>query len=643
MVDMKKIAVFTSHVYEQMSGLMQKGIIDAALANGVKVIFFASFGDSYSSRSYGEYSKYDEGDSVSFDIPNLDDFDGIIKITTYFSAVTERHLDKMLKEASVPVVNIGGRDERCINICCDDTKSFSEMVEHVVSVHGCRDIYHLAGEPKQYFTGERVDAYKEVLSKHGIPFDKEKVFYGNLWFSCGEEALDYFLEHCRKNGREYPEAVVCANDYSAIGLINACKARGIRIPEDIIITGFDGVQEALNGFPTLTTARQPFYNSGYQAIITLLRLFEGETFPEDIRIMADIFCNQSCGCRPKNVDDIEDVRLTYIKRLDNTTGISQSTTNLMISVSNADTLEDCFKAISKNAKTDTGFKDMLLCLAPGWDKQREVDESFRTTDEDMTIVAGYRGDKDVEVQTIRKRQILPKDMMEDPNPYYIFTLHHLQYYMGYLIVSPDIDFREQKALQSWFVDLGVILENRRIKRDLERSVARLEFLYNRDTLTEIYNRRGLEEFFAEYFDECNRNGTGLAVMVFDMDDLKVINDNYGHNEGDYGLKTIAYAMMRTVDGNEICARSGGDEFIVLAKNYTEDKAAGFVDNVRKLISQKVRLDDKKYSVEVSVGIHIEYPEDQFEGDALKVFERCLKDADKAMYAEKKKRKVGRGL
>ena len=68
---MKKIAVFTSHVYEQMSGQMQKGLIDAARKYGVKLIFFASFGDSYSSRNYGKFSRYDEGDCVSFDIPDL--------------------------------------------------------------------------------------------------------------------------------------------------------------------------------------------------------------------------------------------------------------------------------------------------------------------------------------------------------------------------------------------------------------------------------------------------------------------------------------------------------------------------------------------------------------------------------------------
>ena len=233
-----------------------------------------------------------------------------------------------------------------------------------------------------------------------------------------------------------------------------------------------------------------------------------------------------------------------------------------------------------------------------------------------------------------------KDMLEDPNPYYIFALHHLQYYMGYMIVTPEIGYREQKAVQAWFVDLGVILETRRIQRDLELSVDRLRFLYNRDMLTEIYNRRGLEEFFGEYHDECVRNKTGLAVIAFDMDGLKTINDNFGHNEGDYAIKAIAYGLTRSINVNEVCARAGGDEFIVLAKNYTEELAESFIKKVRTVIEQKVMLDGKEFKVEVSSGIHIEYPVDADENDAHKIFERCLKEADQQMYSEKRQHKGG---
>lgn len=638
---MKKIAVFTSHVYEQMSVMMQKGLIDAARKYGVKLIFFASFGDSYSSRNYGEFSKYDEGDCVSFDIPDLNDFDGVIKISTYFSQIIKDHLKKILPKYDIPVINIGGKDESQFNVRCDDTATFAKVVEHIVECHGCRDIFHLAGAKDKNFTYERLDAFKDVLEKHGIPFDEEKVYYGDLWFDCGNDALNYILKVYEDRERKLPEAVVCANDYSAVGLINACKERGIRVPEDVIITGFDGVAESVSGFPTVTTARQPFYDMGYEAIKTMLRLIDGEKYSDDVRIVGDLILNQSCRCVPKTIDNIEDFRLVYTKRLDNATGIAQSMTNLMITVSDSDSLDECFKAIKDNAKTDTGFKDMLLCLAPGWDKQRVVSENFSKEDEEMTVITGYRDGVDVPVQSFRKKNILPDDMLEDPEPYYVFALHHLQYYLGYLIVTPDIDFREQKAVQSWFVNLGIVLEIKRIQRDLEHSVSRLGFLYNRDMLTEIYNRRGLEEFFGEYYNECVRNRSGLAVIELDMDGLKYINDNYGHNEGDYAIKTIAYGLTRTINGNEVCARAGGDEFTVLAKNYTFEKAEEFIEKVRSVIAQKVLLDGKEFKVEASCGIHIVFPEDNGETDIHKIFEQCLKGADEAMYKEKRQHKAAK--
>ena len=446
---MKKIAVFTSHIFEPMCGLTQKGVNAAALDLGIKVIYFASFSDSYSGRSYNELTQYDKGDSVSFDIPDLSDFDGIIKISTYFSETVKEHLTQILSKTDLPVINIGGFfDGRYMNIVCDDKHSFSEIVTHVIEKHNCRDIYHLAGIPEKAFTQERLDAYKDSLESHGIEYDPEKVYYGTLWRDCGEPALDYILDHCAKRGKKYPDAVICANDYSAIGLIIACKNRGIRVPEDMIVTGFDGVDDAVNGYPTITTSRQPFYNSGYSAVLALSEIFEGKQLPKDTRINADFMANQSCGCKPKTADNILDVRNIYLRRLRNTTDIAQSTTNLMLSVAGAETLQEFFEAVKKNAKWNSGFKDMLLCLAPGWDQQRIVGEDFSKTDEDMTVVTGYRGDEDVPIQIFRKKDILPKDMLEDPNPYYIFTIHHLQYYMDYLIVTPDIELHEQEMQQS---------------------------------------------------------------------------------------------------------------------------------------------------------------------------------------------------
>jgi diguanylate cyclase (GGDEF)-like protein len=375
--------------------------------------------------------------------------------------------------------------------------------------------------------------------------------------------------------------------------------------------------------------------------VSLLEIIEGTTYPHEIRIMGDLLCNQSCGCKAKTADNIEDVRDNYLRRLRNTTNVAQSITNLMLRVSDAEHLEDCFKAIASNAKTNTGFRDMLMCLAPDWDKRRVVGDDFSKVNEEMTVVAGFIGDKDVPKMTFMKKDLLPKELMEDPKPYYIYTLHHLQYYMGYLIVDPDIDNREQEGVQSWLVDLGMILEDLRVRRDLRYSVKRLEFLSNRDMLTGIYNRRGVEQFFGSYYDECRSNGTGLAIIAFDMDDLKKINDTYGHSEGDYSIKLIADGMSAAAGEDEICTRAGGDEFVVLAKNYDADKMNTYIEKVRRYIADKVIEDNKQYDVVVSVGTHLGFPKDDFNKDIQKVLEEYQKIADSAMYEEKKSHKKGR--
>ena len=112
MQKMKKIAVFVSSMYGSMVRDMQVGIQKAALEHGVKVIFFASFSDGFSREVYDQYIKYDEGDIVPFKIPDLRDFDGAILVSTSFPAGYKERIDGILIESGIPVINLGGYDER---------------------------------------------------------------------------------------------------------------------------------------------------------------------------------------------------------------------------------------------------------------------------------------------------------------------------------------------------------------------------------------------------------------------------------------------------------------------------------------------------------------------------------------------------
>ena len=636
----KKIAVFSSSIYEPMVRTMLNGIIKAAEETGDKLICFTSFADSYSSRVYGKFHLYDEGDVVAIELPDLNDFDGIIKVDQSMNGHAHECLMKRLNKTDLPVINVGSKEEGLINILNDEDASFSDIVEHVITVHGCKEIYHLAGIKDKYFTIERVEAYKKTLEKHGMAFEPDKVYYGTLWRDCGEAALDYFIEQSNKRGKKYPEAIICANDYSAMGLVAACRNRGIEVPGDIIVTGYDGIEEAYQGYPSITTSEQPFYQSGYESVYALHRIWNGEKIEGNIRSRGKLMRKQSCGCEPLSTNAIDDIRNLFQARLDGASYLTQSMINLSLGVSGADTLEDCFREISENAAVDTGFKDMLLCLPHDWNKKRTIDEHFHEIDEEMTVVAGFINGESVGQQTFMKKDILPQKLMDSPKPYFIFPIHHLQYYMGYMIISPEDKTYNKLTMLAWMVNFGCMLDNWRVRQELSSAVRHMENLYNRDMLTNLYNRHGFELFFDEICYDGIASKKPVAVLIIDMDDLKHINDEHGHAEGDYSLCAIAESMTFASKNGEICVRSGGDEFTMIAGDYTEEMIMEFVSRVREHLGHIGKRDKKPYNIDFSMGYCIQVPTSEM-GSITEISEKYLKIADEKMYEEKKNHKARR--
>ena len=220
--------------------------------------------------------------------------------------------------------------------------------------------------------------------------------------------------------------------------------------------------------------------------------------------------------------------------------------------------------------------------------------------------------------------------------------------MGYLIVSPQNEAHEATFMKSWIVNLGSMLENWRIRHKLNMAVQRMENLYNRDMLTNLYNRHGYDMFFTEIFRECRSKRISIGVMMVDMDDLKLVNDNHGHAEGDYSLCAIADGMRYAAINGEVCLRTGGDEFVVLAKNYSDAKAATFAETLRLYIQERIKRHKKNYTFSVSIGTCIKIPPESKDTDedaeeaAIRAFsEEYLRIADAKMYEEKKQHKAGR--
>jgi diguanylate cyclase (GGDEF)-like protein len=164
--------------------------------------------------------------------------------------------------------------------------------------------------------------------------------------------------------------------------------------------------------------------------------------------------------------------------------------------------------------------------------------------------------------------------------------------------------------------------------ELNRLVSRLEDMSIRDELTGLYNRRVLDTLGKKSLEQGIREHSRLMFFIADMDKLKIINDKFGHTQGDYALIAIANALQKAADDDEICIRLGGDEFMAIGMDYDEDKMARFVNQFVEGLNQFNNLKETDFSVYVSYGWNLIYP------DRNTTIEECLFTADYRMYQQK---------
>jgi diguanylate cyclase (GGDEF)-like protein len=189
----------------------------------------------------------------------------------------------------------------------------------------------------------------------------------------------------------------------------------------------------------------------------------------------------------------------------------------------------------------------------------------------------------------------------------------------------EIEFRRRTEIELRNANQLLQLQVERV----ELLQAQLKELAIRDSLTDLFNRRYLQEMLDVEFARSKRSGTSLAILMIDSDNLKDINDKYGHKAGDDFLVHIANIVRSSVRAGDIACRYGGDEFVVVLGNVTEDIAYVRAERLRKSIAAHfiIQREDEKASVSVSIGIAM-YPGHGSSGEAL------LQKADQALYEAK---------
>ena len=197
--------------------------------------------------------------------------DGVIAATSLPDEVLEA-----CARRRIPVV-LFNRTGPAASVSCDHATGMRDLVSHLVR-SGTRTPAFIAGPADAPVSVERLNGALDAFAAHGIALDP--VVHSDYSHEGGRAAAAQLLAICR------PDTIVCANDTMALGVIDACRHElGLRVPEDLGVTGFDNISQSAWPSYALTTVAQPFEQLTRTAVRMLGELVEGEAMPRERRLM----------------------------------------------------------------------------------------------------------------------------------------------------------------------------------------------------------------------------------------------------------------------------------------------------------------------------------------------------------------------
>jgi LacI family transcriptional regulator len=199
----------------------------------------------------------------------------------------------------LPVVLLAGDiAQRGVDVVSADNYSGAHaLVTHLVEEHGKRRIFHVDGPPTAPDAKTRRLAMQAVLDAHpGTALTGS--YQGRFAVHSGAEAAERLLAGSRDQALP-ADAIVCANDQMAIGVLRTLSARGVRVPQDVAVVGFDDIFPAALSDVALTTVHQPMRRVGEQASDRLIELITEPRLPPKVELLAtELVVRSSCGCPP---------------------------------------------------------------------------------------------------------------------------------------------------------------------------------------------------------------------------------------------------------------------------------------------------------------------------------------------------------
>ncbi|MCM1090134.1 MAG: GGDEF domain-containing protein [Butyrivibrio sp.] len=638
---MKKVALIMESWMRYFTYAWPSGILQKIKESGLDVNLYIF----NSSANWSDDALYNQGEYNIFNLPDLKDFDGIVLDVNNITSIGVRSaLVERVRRSGVPTVVLGNYFEGLRSVTVDNYRAMQNVMEHLAGHHGCKSFWFVMGPEDNFENQRRFASVRDYVEAHQL--SDSRYYFGDFDCGCGISGFEaLYAEY------ELPDAIVCANDNIAVGVLSAAEKRGLFAPKDFLVTGFDDLDKSRYYDPKISTVSHIREELGYAAMEMLCELWQGQEV-EEIRCTGtrEIFWD-SCGCESDIVIDLKEHLKGNILYGIETEDFEKQLLKLKYSLTRCETVQEMLERIPQcipSLRCDELYlvTDRRLYWFMGDEPIEEqlnsllAEEDFLVQGypEDMQFTFSYTKDGIAENddQNIAGNHIFPTFECEESGVDFLFLpLHFRDKCVGYFAIRNAVYLMEKQFLFDIINALTTALENLYSRARLRDMNQLLTTLYNRDSMTMLYNRLELDKLGIKYLESQHDRGNHVFVVYLDVDRLKYINDNFGHEQGDFAIKTTAKLIQKHFPKESLCFRLGGDEFLALCSGISEAEINGIYEAIQDELRQVQEQNRCPYELTVSYG-HV--VTDIWKDIPLADY---IKQADDKMYAFKTLRKKQR--
>ncbi|MBT8225628.1 MAG: diguanylate cyclase [Dactylosporangium sp.] len=503
----------------------------------------------------------------------------------------EAQLHGVVAERNLPIIHIGQDVPGQACVRADNVQGMTALMRLVLDDCGARTPVLIQGLAHQPDHCLREEIFRAETSRRGVRVDESLVFRGYSDLDIVKRELRLLVER-----RRDMDAVIALDDATALVAMEVLADAGLRVPQDVVVTGFDDYPMAAINWPSLTTVDQNLEEQGATAAELLLKALAGGVPRTQVLIACELIPRGSTAVGdgtlasvPQTVESVTRMACAYLRTQGGLLRMGRALLKCR-------TLDDICGALPESLAALGVLRAFLVVYEPSEEVAKAADAPPRSA----WLLLDYRDGvaQPTPPGPFSSRSLLPESLRGELHLGFLGfqPLRGSQRQLGYLLFEHEQSFGPIPFVESLAMNLSRTLEavfstgalaehsatlerlvtqrtqeleteiglRRQVERELRNANDELRRSAVTDGLTGIANRTALAHHFEEHWRRHIDERHELAVLMVDVDLFKAYNDRYGHLLGDSTLRTVAACLRRSAHHpDDLVCRFGGEEFLVV--------------------------------------------------------------------------------